>query len=180
MKNFLLANTILIAVGMFNLSAYADDAIVGPGKKVTLDYTLTVDNVQVETSKGKTPLSYVAGTHEIIPGLEAQLNGMRVNEEKTITVAPKDAYGEVNPKAYKEYPKSSLPKNGFEAKVGATLWVTTPNGMRFPVKVFAVKDDKVTIDFNHPMAGKTLVFKVKVLNVEKAPASAMPIVATVQ
>ena len=110
MKKFLAGSVVLLAVGMFNLSAYADDPVVGPGKKVTLDYTLTVDNQQVETSVGKTPISYVVGSRSIIPGLEAQLNGMHMNEEKVVNVAAKDAYGEVDPKAFKEFPKTSLPK----------------------------------------------------------------------
>ena len=75
MKKFLAGGIVLLAVGMFNLCAYADDPVVGPGKKVTLDYTLTVDNKQVETSVGKTPLSYVVGARNIIPGLESQING---------------------------------------------------------------------------------------------------------
>ena len=65
---------------------------------------------QVETSVGKTPLTYVVGNRNIIPGLEAQLNGMHMNEEKVINVAAKDAYGDVDPKAFKEFPITSLPK----------------------------------------------------------------------
>ena len=69
---------------MLNICAYADDPVVGPGKKVTLDYTLTVDNKQVETSVGKTPLTYMVGKRNIIPGFEAQLNGMHIKEEKVL------------------------------------------------------------------------------------------------
>src|SRR5271163_4943993 len=129
MKKFLLGGIVLLAVGMFNFCAYADDPVIGPGKKVTLDYTLTVDNKEVETSVGKTPLTYVVGNRNIIPGLEAQLNGMHMNEEKVINVAAKDAYGEVDPKAIKEFPLTSLPK-GLAPKVGMVLQATAPDGSR--------------------------------------------------
>jgi len=67
MKKFLVGSMMLAVIGMLNLCAYADDPVVGPGKKVTLDYTLFVDNNQVETSIGKTPLTYVVGRRNIIP-----------------------------------------------------------------------------------------------------------------
>jgi len=171
MKKFLVGGVVLLAVGMFNLSAYADDPVVGPGKKVTLDYTLTVDNKEVETSVGKTPLSYVVGARNIIPGLEAQLNGMHMKEEKVVNVDPKDAYGEVDPKAFKEFPVSSLPK-GMEPKVGMVLQATAPDGSKFPAIISKLDGDKVELNFNHPLAGKALTFKVKILNIEDAPAMA--------
>ena len=127
MKKFLVGSFVLAVMGMLNLYAYAEGPVVGVGKKVTLDYTLTVDNKQVETSVGKVPLTYVVGARNIIPGLEAQLNGMRINEEKVINVAVKDAYGEVDPKAFKEFPKTSLPK-GLTPKVGMVLLASAPDG----------------------------------------------------
>jgi FKBP-type peptidyl-prolyl cis-trans isomerase SlyD len=170
MKKILAGSLVLMVMGMLNVCAYADDPVVGPGKKITLDYTLTVDHKQVETSVGKAPLVYVPGTRAIIPGLEAQLNGMHMKEEKVITVAPKDAYGDVDLKAIKDFPITSLPK-GLEPKAGMMLMATAPNGARFPATISALKGDKVELDFNHPMAGKTLTFKVKILNIENAPAA---------
>jgi FKBP-type peptidyl-prolyl cis-trans isomerase 2 len=169
MKKFLLGSMVLLGIGMFNLNAYANDPMVGPGKKVTLDYTLTVDNKEMESSVGKTPLSYVVGGRTIIPGLEAQLNGMHMNEEKVVTVAPKDAYGDVDPKAYKEFPKTALPST-MTPKVGMMLMANAPDGSKFPAQISAIKGDKVELNFNHPLAGKTLSFKVKILKIEDAPA----------
>jgi len=169
MKKFLAGVLLFAAIGMLNLCAYADDPVVGLGKKVTLDYTLFVDNKQVETSVGKLPLIYIVGKRAIIPGLEAQLNGMRIKEEKVIKVAAKDAYGMVDPKAFKDFPKTALPKN-VEPKVGLVLQATAPDGSRFPAVISAIKDDKVTLNFNHPLAGKDLTFNVKILNIENAPA----------
>ncbi len=169
MKKFLAGGLVLLVMGMLNIRAYADDPVVGPGKKVTLDYTLTVDNKQVETSVGKTPLTYVVGNRNIIPGLESQINGMHVNEEKIVNVAAKDAYGEVDPKAFKEFPVTSLPK-GMDPKVGMVLQATAPDGSKFPAVISEINGDKVELNFNHPLAGKALTFKVKILKIENAPA----------
>jgi FKBP-type peptidyl-prolyl cis-trans isomerase 2 len=174
MKKFLAGSLLLAAIGMLNICAYADDPVIGIGKKVTLDYTLFVDNKQVETSVGKVPLTYIVGRRNIIPGLEVQLNGMRIKEEKVIKVAAKDAYGLVDPKAFKDFPKTALPK-AVEPKVGLVLQATAPDGSRFPAVVSAIQGDKVTLNFNHPLAGKDLTFNVKILNIENAPAaSAVP------
>jgi len=170
MKKFLVGSMLLAAISMLNISAYADDPVVGPGKKVTLDYTLIVDNKTMETSVGKTPLAYIVGGRMIIPGLEAQLNGMRIKEEKVIKVAAKDAYGEVDPKAFKDFPKTALPKT-LEPKVGLVLQATAPDGSKFPAVISALKGDQVTLNFNHPLAGKDLTFNVKILNIEKAPVA---------
>ena len=165
----LLGIMVFFAAVMLNLCAYADGPVVGVGKKVTLDYTLTVDNKELETSVGKTPLTYVVGNRDIIPGLEAQLNGMRTNEEKVINVASKDAYGDVDPKAFKEFPMTSLPK-GVAPKVGMVLQATAPDGSKFPAVISEIKGDKVVLNFNHPLAGKALTFKVKILKIEDVPA----------
>ena len=170
MKKFVVGGVVLLVVGMLNIFAYADE-LVGAGKKVTLDYTLIVDGKEMESSVGKTPLSYVVGARNIIPGLESQLNGLAVNAEKTVVVQAKDAYGEIDPKRYKEFVKSALPK-GLDPKVGMVLQANAPDGTKFPAVISEVKDDKVTLNFNHPLAGKELTFKVKILKIENAPVAA--------
>jgi len=158
---------VMIALMSLSSISIAEDLVVGAGKKVTLDYTLTVDNKEVETSIGKTPLSYVVGARNIIPGLEAQLNGMKINEEKVIDVAAKDAYGEVDPKAFKEFPRSALPYGS--AQVGKVIQATAPDGSNFPAVIAEIKGNMVVLNFNHPLAGKELSFKVKILDVSNAP-----------
>lgn len=148
----------------------AADPVVAPGEQVKFDYTLTVNNEQIETSAGKQPLVAVMGGQKIIPGLEKGMIGMRVGEEKIITVDPKDAYGEVDPKALKEFPKSSMPKEQ-EPKVGMVLQAKAPDGETFPATIAKIEGDKVTLDFNHPLAGKQLKFQVKVLDIQPAPAA---------
>jgi FKBP-type peptidyl-prolyl cis-trans isomerase SlyD len=166
MKNIIAVMT--LAFFGFAVPAFAADDVVAAGKKVKMDYTLTVNNEQVETSIGKEPLQFIVGDKSIIPGLENGLMGMRVGEEKIITVDPKDAYGEVDQKAFKEFPKTTMPK-GMEPKVGMVLQAQAPDGESFPATISAIKDDKVVLNFNHPLAGKQLKFQVKVLNIEQAP-----------
>ena len=151
----------------------ADDALVTEGRQVKMDYTLTVNKEQLETSVGKEPLKFVYGDKSIIPGLENAVKGMRAGEEKEVVVEPKDAYGEIDPKAFKDFPKSVMPAN-VEPKVGMVLQAQAPNGENFPAVIAEIKGDKVVLDFNHPLAGKQLTFKVKILEIADAPAPEVP------
>jgi FKBP-type peptidyl-prolyl cis-trans isomerase SlyD len=138
---------------------------ISDGRKVTFDYTLTVDGKVLETSQGRGPVSYNHGKGEIIPGLSRQLEGMRVGEEKTIVVAPEEAYGMTDPKAFREIEKAKLPAD-IVPKVGMLLQMKTPDGNVFPVKISELKKDSVVINLNHPLAGKTLQFQVKIVNIQ--------------
>ena len=135
------------------------------GRKVTLAYTLTVDGEVVDSSKGGEPFSYTHGEGKIIPGLSKQLEGLAEGDEKTITVAPEDAYGVVDPQAFQEVPKSRLPQ-GAPLQPGMRLQASTADGHVVVVKIKEVKKDSVILDFNHPLAGKTLQFQVKVLTIQ--------------
>jgi FKBP-type peptidyl-prolyl cis-trans isomerase SlyD len=135
---------------------------------VSFDYTLTgPDGKVIETSKGKEPLKYVHGQKAMIPGLEKELNGMKVGGEKHVTVKPEDAYGPINKGAFQEVPKEKLPANAL--KVGAVLAAKSPEGMVIPVRVHEIKEKTVVMDMNHPMAGKTLIFDVKIVDIQPAP-----------
>lgn len=167
---FVLSSLMVISMASIALAA---DPVVGQGMHVKADYTLTVDNEQIESSVGKEPLEFDVGTNTIIPGLESQLMGMHEGEEKIVTVAAKDAYGEVDPKAVKEFPKSSMPKDA-QLKAGMVLQAQSPDGEEFPAVIKEIKEDKVVLDFNHPLAGKTLQFKVKILKLAPAVAKQAP------
>jgi FKBP-type peptidyl-prolyl cis-trans isomerase SlyD len=93
-----------------------------------------------------------------------------VGEEKHVVVKPEDGYGLVDPRAVQEVSKDRVPPEG--QKVGAILTARSPQGMPIPVRVKEVKEKTVVLDFNHPMAGKTLVFDVKVLDIQTAPPPA--------
>lgn len=175
MRINLLIFAALLSLGMFNepaLSATAEkpknDRTVKDGMMVSLDYTLkSPDGKTIETSKGKEPLKYVHGQKMMIPGLEKELTGMKVGGEKHVTVKPEDAYGKVNPDAIQEVPKEKIPANAL--KVGAVLAARSPEGAVVPMTVREIKEKTVVMDMNHPMAGKTLVFDIKVVDIQPAP-----------
>jgi peptidylprolyl isomerase len=135
------------------------------GRQVSFDYTLTVDGEVVDSSKEKGPLQYTQGKGQIIPGLAKQMEGLQVGDEKTIVVPPEEAYGSINPEALREISKASLPE-GLEPKVGMLLQMQTPAGQVLPVKIVEVKEKSVVLDLNHPLAGKTLTFHVKIVDVK--------------
>ena len=144
---------------------------VASGMTVSLEYTLSDDKgAQIETNKGAEPLVYTQGEHQIIPGLEKALAGLHTGQEKDVTVSPEEGYGKIDEKAVLEIEKEKIPAEAL--KVGTMLRAHSPDGRAVPVRVKEIKDKTVVVDFNHPMAGKTLVFHVKVLDVKKAEAAA--------
>ena len=134
------------------------------GRTVKIDYTLTVDGAVVDSSDGRGPLSYVQGQGQIIPGLERQLVGLHVGDAKEVTVSPDEGYGQMNPKAVREVPKTQLPAD-LTLAVGMVLRGTNKEGSPFRARIQKVEPETVTLDLNHPLAGKTLQFKVKVVSV---------------
>ena len=141
------------------------NATIENGKKIKFDYTLKVDGQVVETSEGKEPLEYTHGSGDIIPGLETQLVGLKVGDSKNVVVEPKDAYGEIQPDATKDFPLTSFPED-FKPAVGMVVQLEDDKGNVAPAMIKEIKEDKVILDFNHPLAGKTLEFDVKVVAIE--------------
>ena len=167
--------SVLLVLSLFLVSPkflYAEDtaakdtgASVAPGKKVKMDYTLTVDGQVMDTSEGKKPLEFVQGESPMIPGLVKQLEGMKAGEQKSIVVSALEGYGPVDPKAIIETPTNSLPA-GLKPQVGTVLEVQMAEGQSFPATISEIKGDKVVLNFNHPLAGKELHFDVKIVSVE--------------
>ena len=143
----------------------AEDMGIRSGSKVAFDYTLTVDGQIADSSKTRGPLEYTQGDGKLIPGLTKQMEGMKAGDEKIITVKPEEGYGNPNPAAIKEVPSSTMPK-GMELKAGMILQGNDKSGRTFPVRIIEIKKDTVVIDLNHPLAGKTLVFNVKIVSVK--------------
>ena len=135
------------------------------GDKVKIDYTGTLEDGSVfDTSEGKQPLEFEVGTGKVIKGFDAAIEGMEKGEEKEITLQPADAYGDHNPALIKKIPRDKLP-SGQEPKEGMVLALNTPDGKQFPAKITALDDKEVSIDLNHPLAGKVLKFKVKLVDI---------------
>ena len=146
--------------------------VIAEGSTVTLEYTLTDDaGAVLGTTKGLGPLTYTQGEQRLLPRLEKELTGLHSGDEKTVVVKPEDGYAAVDPAAQTEVPKELVPANALT--VGTRLVARNAAGGARPVTVKEVKDTTVVLDLNHPLAGKTLVFEIKILGVE-APRAAEP------
>ena len=141
-------------------------AEVKKGSKIKVEYTGKLDDGSVfDTSEGKEPLEFEVGAGQVIPGFEKQVEGMKEGEEKDVKIKAADAYGERNEQMIQPVPKDKVDV-GQEVKEGMVLGVQAPNGQKVPVKVTKVDDENVYLDMNHPLAGKDLNFKIKVVSVE--------------
>ena len=138
--------------------------VIHDGVAVQMDYTLTVDGRVVDSSRGKTPLRYVQGRLQIIPGLERQLAGLRVGDAKDITVSPDEGYGRRNPQAVVTVSREKLPSNS-APQVGMMVGGQDAQGRKFQATITEVHDKEVVLDLNHPLAGKTLHFNIRVVNI---------------
>ena len=134
---------------------------------VTLNYTLRDDQgTVIDSSSGRGPLAYLHGKGNIIPGLEQALDGKAAGEKLDVSVAPEQAYGMRDERLVQILPRSRLPE-GTQLGPGTQLRVEGPQGRRL-VRVMKVERDFVTVDGNHPLAGRTLHFSVEVAEVRKA------------
>jgi FKBP-type peptidyl-prolyl cis-trans isomerase SlyD len=156
--------TLLVTVASAGLAQEPATFAIKEGSRVRIEYTLTDDVGKVlDTNKGEEPFTYTQGAREIVPGLESALAGLRAGDAKKVTVKPEDGYGNVDPKAEIEIGRERVPP---DVKVGSELTGRTANGHTRPVRVKEIKDKSVVLDLNHPLAGKTLLFDVRILNVD--------------
>lgn len=137
---------------------------VSNGKVISLEYTLKLDDHQVvDSNVGKEPLTYKQGANQIIPGVEVAIEGMTIGQAKSVVVEPPEGYGDINPEAIKEIPKEKVPQ---DIQIGMQLRGKDHSGQDIRPIVKEIRDDTVLLDFNHPLAGKTLFFDLKVLDVQ--------------
>lgn len=140
----------------------ADDVVV------SLAYTLTVDGEVLDSADAAEPLEYLQGHSQIIPGLERALSGMSVGDEIEVTVEPADAYGEYDEEEVDSIPLDAFPPD-FEPALGDDLQLRdTETGATFNATVVELLDDAVKVDFNHPLAGKSLTFQVQIAGLRPA------------
>ena len=135
---------------------------------VSLEYEVKDGNTVVDSNVGGQPLVFMFGKGQIIPGLESGIKDMAIGEKGDVLVKAADAYGEYNAEATQEVPKDQFA--GIELTEGMTLYGQGEDGSTVQVTVKEIKDDSVVIDFNHPLAGKDLMFTVTINNVRDASA----------
>lgn len=152
---------------------------------VTMDYELTVDGEIVDSSEHGEPIIFLQGAGQIIPGLEKAINKMKIGDSKTVVVSPAEGYGELETDAIVEVPRDEFPED-FPLEIGLEITVQNEfeddeddedyededydddevDMMEAVIKDF--NDESVTLDFNHPLAGKELHFNVKIIDLREA------------
>ncbi|WP_375692033.1 peptidylprolyl isomerase [Pseudooceanicola sp. LIPI14-2-Ac024] len=136
-----------------------------PGDTVRIHYTGTLaDGTTFDSSDGRDPLEFTVGSGQIIPGLDKAIPGMTVGDKKTVEVPCAEAYGEREPGAMQSVPRDQIPAE-IEVQPGLQLQVQTPQGQVMPVTVAEVTETEVTLDANHPLAGRDLTFAIELVEI---------------
>lgn len=155
---------LFLIMGIMTISGCAK--VVKKGSKIKVDYVGKLENGSVfDQSKPDTPLAFTVGSGQLIPGFDNAVVGMKLNQEKKITLKPEEAYGLRNETLIREFPKKNLPKD-FKAEKGAMLQLKDQSGRAIPGIIVDITKDAIKVDLNHPLAGKTLVFDIKVVGIE--------------
>lgn len=148
--------------------------VVKKGDTVKVEYEGKFEDGTVFDSSSKhggQPLEFEVGAGHVVKGFDDAVVGMEKGEEKEITIKPEEGYGELRDELKQKVPRTALPKEQ-EPKEGMILMVSSPDGRQMPVKIAAVDEETVTVDLNHPLAGKTLVFKIKIVDIEEPTVQA--------
>ena len=138
---------------------------VEKGNKVKVDYEGTLEDGTVfDTSKGKAPIEFEVGEGKVIKGFDDGVLGMNVGEDKELKIPAAEAYGEPNPALEQVVPreKFNLPQ---EPKVDMMVMLGAPDGRQIPARIKEVTDKEISLDMNHPLAGKNLTFKIKLVEI---------------
>ena len=135
------------------------------GDTVRIHYTGTLDDGTVfDISEDRDPLEFTVGSGQIIPGLDIAIPGMSVGDKKSVKVDCQDAYGPIHPEARQAVPRAEIPAD-IPLDLGTQLQVQTPDGHAMTVTVVEVTETEVTLDANHPLAGKDLTFDIEIISI---------------
>ena len=139
--------------------------MIQEGSTVSIEYTLTLDDgVTADSNVGGDPPVYNQGQQEILPALEEALVGLAVGDSKQVKLTAEQGYGLVDPEGFQEVALDMVPEDA--RTVGTMLVASDPEGNQQPIRVHEVEEDKIVLDFNHPLAGQALTFDIKILGVE--------------
>jgi FKBP-type peptidyl-prolyl cis-trans isomerase SlyD len=147
------------------LPAQEDAPVVKDGSTVSIEYTLKLDDGSTADSNvGGEPLVYVQGQQQILPALEEKLLGMKADETREVTLSAEDGYGPVHEEGIQTVPLELIPAEARHA--GARLVGQGPHGEPIHAQVREILEDTAVVDLNHPLAGESLHFEVKVVNID--------------
>jgi peptidylprolyl isomerase len=136
------------------------------GMHVKVHYTGSLADGEVfDSSRGRDPLAVTMGQGQLISGFENALLGMSLNEHKTITIPPEEAYGFRDEDAVKSFSRSQVPDDMDDLQVGQTVALRSSQGRQIPGTIVKADDENITVDLNHPLAGETLTFELEVVQI---------------
>jgi len=139
------------------------------GVVVSMEYTLHVDNEEIDSSRGQDPLEFLTGHGNIIAGLEREMIGMKVGESRKVVVAPGDGYGEFDEEAFLDVQSDQFPQD-MKLEEGLEMTVRDDSGQARYARVETIDGETIRLNFNHPLAGDELHFDVKVVNMREPTA----------
>lgn len=139
---------------------------VKTGDRVKIEYTGTLDDGTVFDSSAEhgNPLEFEVGSGQVIKGFDDAILGMSQGEEKQFSISPSDAYGEHDPTLVQKVPREVFPAD-VELAPGMLFEAGLPTGEKVPATITEVQEGVISVDLNHPLAGKRLTFKIKVSSV---------------
>ncbi len=140
---------------------------IADGAVVRLHYTLTVEGVMVDNTREREPFMFLVGDEQVIPGFEKAIQGMAVGEKKSFKVSPDEGYGKEDPDGIDEVPLENLPPD-MAPDVGMVLYAVDESGQPLQGRITEIREDSVTININHPFAGKTLEYDVEIVEIQKS------------
>ena len=143
----------------------SSNQVAKEGDKVSVHYTGTLeDGTQFDSSVGKTPLTFTIGAGQMIAGFDNAVRGMKVGETKTVTLTPEEAYGQHRSDLVAVLSRDQFPE-GMTLTIGQRVPMQDSAGQQFMVTIIEIGPGTVTIDANHELAGKTLVFEIELVSI---------------
>ncbi|MBS3731987.1 MAG: peptidylprolyl isomerase [Desulfobacterales bacterium] len=142
---------------------------VESGKFVTVNYKGTLESGEVfDSSEDGQPMEVKVGSGQVIQGFENALMGMELNEEKSFTLEPDEAYGSRDENQLHTFSRQEVPPE-MNPQVGDVIGLQTPDGQQIPAKIAETDEEKVVVDLNHPLAGEKLNFEIQVVDISDTP-----------
>jgi FKBP-type peptidyl-prolyl cis-trans isomerase SlpA len=142
------------------------DLAVGPGTKVTLHFALRLqDGEVIDSNFERDPATFVVGDGNLLPGFEKAIFGLTEGDTKTLTISPEQGFGQRNPNNMQEFPRSEF-SSDIELREGLVLSFSDAQKTELPGVVSHFDENVVIVDFNHPLAGRDIVFDVAILKIE--------------
>jgi peptidylprolyl isomerase len=162
----ILAAILILGLVTTGCSAAPDPSRAKNGDTVQVHYTGTLaDGTTFDSSAGRDPLEFVLGSGQTIPGFEKAVLGMKAGEKKTVTIPANEAYGPPNPQMILEISRTNLPA-GMTPQVGQQMRSTSTEGRTIVATIIKVSENTVTLDANHPLAGKDLTFEIALVKIK--------------